>query len=245
MCGLEHGADDVATDGLDQRPLAGGVGDHRSHARPRRDPRRGELARHAAAPPPAAADAGPDREQRVVGPDVADELGVGMDARIRRVETVEIGQQHEHVGADVVRRQRRQPVVVAVSVVVVGDRVVLVDHRHAAELEQPHEGLAGVQVLLAVDEVVRVEQRLGGDDAVAAELGVPHLHQPALAGRRQRLQRRHVGRPGHQPERRDTGGDRARRDHEHLVARLAHGDDLVAQLGDRAAVDRAVLIRQR
>ena len=141
--------------------------------------------------------------------------------------------------------ERRDPVVVAVAVLVVGDRVVLVDDRHAAELEQPHERLAGVQVLLAVDEVVRVEQHLRGDDAVAAELGVPHLHQPALAGRRQRLQRGHVGRPGRQPECRDAGGHRSRRDHEHLVARLAHGDDLVAQLGDRAAVDRAVLVRQR
>ena len=52
-------------------PFAGGVGDHGPDARPRRDPRRGELARHAAAPAPAAAGAGPDREQRIVGRDVA------------------------------------------------------------------------------------------------------------------------------------------------------------------------------
>ena len=46
-------------------------------------------------------------------------------------------------------------------------RVVLVDDRHAAELEQAQQRLAGVQVLAAVDEVVRHEQHLRGDQAVA------------------------------------------------------------------------------
>ena len=86
---------------------------------------------------------------------MGDELGRRVAAGIGREEPVEVGQQHEHVGAHEVGHERGEPVVVAEADLVVGHRVVLVDHRHAAELEQADERLAGVQVLAAVDEVVR------------------------------------------------------------------------------------------
>ena len=59
------------------------------------------------------------------------------------------------------------------------------------------ERLAGVQVLAAVDEVVAARAapaRRRGRGAASARLYV--LHQPALAGGGERLQRRHVGRAG-------------------------------------------------
>ena len=58
-----------------------------------------------------------------------------------------VGEQHEQVGAHEVRHQRGEPVVVAVADLVVGDGVVLVDHRDDPEVEQPAQRLAGVQVL--------------------------------------------------------------------------------------------------
>ncbi len=59
--------------------------------------------------------------------------------------------------------ERGDAVVVAVADLVLGNGVVLVDDRHAAQLEQAGEGLAGVQVLLTVGEVVRYEQHLRPD----------------------------------------------------------------------------------
>ena len=78
-----------------------------------------------------------------------------------------VGEQHEQVGVDEVGDERGEPVVVAEADLVVGHRVVLVDDRHDAELEQPHQRLPGVQVLLAVDEVERRQQHLAADQAVA------------------------------------------------------------------------------
>ena len=62
--------------------------------------------------------------------------------------------------------ERGEAVVVAVADLVVGDGVVLVDDRHDAEVEQPAQRLAGVQVLRRDAEVVRREQHLAGDEAV-------------------------------------------------------------------------------
>ena len=61
--------------------------------------------------------------------------------------------------------ERGEAVVVAEPDLVVGDGVVLVDDGHGAELEQARERLAGVEVLAAVDEVVRHEQHLGAAPA--------------------------------------------------------------------------------
>ena len=109
----------------------------------------------------------------------------------------------------------------------------------APSAEQAGQRAAGVEVLPPVDEVVGHEQRLGRHEAVGAEGGVPAAHQPRLAGRRQRLQRRHVGRPGGEPEGGDAGGDGAGRHDDHLVTAGPQLGDLAGQLADRAVVDRA------
>jgi hypothetical protein len=144
-----------------------------------------------------------------------------------------------------VGHERGEAVVVAVADVVAGDGVVLVDDRHHPELEQAHQHATGVEVLAAVDEVVGHEQRLRGHQSVRGQRGVPAAHQPRLAGRRQRLQRRGVVRTVLEPERGDAGGDRARRHHEHLVAVGASRRHLGAQLDDGGVVDRAALVGQR
>ncbi len=74
-------------------------------------------------------------------------VGVGVTARVGGVEAVHVGQQHEHVGAHAVGDERGDPVVVAVTDLVVGDGVVLVDDRHDAEFEQPGRALREVEVL--------------------------------------------------------------------------------------------------
>ena len=67
----------------------------------------------------------------------------GVEARVGGVEAVDVGQQHQQVGADHRRDLRGEAVVVAVADLVGGDRVVLVDDRHDAEVEQGLQGARG------------------------------------------------------------------------------------------------------
>ena len=110
--------------------------------------------------------------------DLLDERSVGVEPRVGGEQARRVGEQHEQVGADEVGDQRGQAVVVAEADLVVGDGVVLVDDGHHAELEQALERLAGVQVLLAVDEVEWREQDLAGDQVVRGQGLVVDLHQP-------------------------------------------------------------------
>ena len=81
------------------------------------------------------------------------------------------------------RHESGDPVVVAVSKFVVGDRIIFVDDWHTTEFQQPTERLAGVQVLGPIDEVMRVEQHLSADQTECGKLLVVLLHDPALAHR--------------------------------------------------------------
>ena len=242
---LERRADEFRGHGAGEHIGSRRAGDHRTHPRPRRHPRSGQLRRHAATSPSAATGVGPDGEQRVTGAHQRDQRRRRIAARIGGVHAVHVGQQHEHVGADTVRDQGSEPIVVAVPQLVVGDGVVLVDHRHTTQLQQPVDGVAGVQVLGAVGEVVWIEQDLGADDAMAGELPVVRLDQTALARRGDRLQRLHVGRPRRQTQRRHPGGDRPRRHHDHLVPTGAQRCHLVGELGQRPGIDGATLVGDR
>src|SRR5207253_6227865 len=73
------------------------------------------------------------------------------------------------VRADQVRDEGGQPVVVAEPDLLGGHRVVLVDHRHDAEREQPGQGALGVAVVRAANYVVRGEQDLANGEAVPRE----------------------------------------------------------------------------
>ena len=92
--------------------------------------------------------------------DLLDERRFGVEARIGGEQSAVSVSSTQQVGADEVRDERGEPVVVAVADLVVGDGVVLVHDRHDAELEQALHRLAGVEVLRPVAEVVRGEQHL-------------------------------------------------------------------------------------
>ena len=126
----------------------------------------------------------------------------GVETRIGGEHARRVGEQDEQVGVHEMGDEGRETIVVAEPDLVVGDGVVLVDDGHGAELEQPRERLAGVEVLAALDEVVRNEQHLRGHQPVRREDVVVGAHQAALPGRGERLQRGRVGRTLLQPERR-------------------------------------------
>ncbi len=135
--------------------------------------------------------------------------------------------------ADQVGEEGGQEVVVAEADLVVGDGVVLVHHRHHAQLEQAVEGLAGVEVLGAVGEVEGGQQHLAHHQPVRAEGGVVDAHQPALADGGDGLEGGDVVRSAAgQAQGGQAGGDRPRRHHHHPVALAAQVGHLGAQLLD-------------
>ena len=144
--------------------------------------------------------------ERPVDPDdLLDERGVGVEARIGGEHSGCVGEQHEQVGVHEMSDERGETVVVAEADLVVGDGVVLVHDRDRAELEQTHQRLSRVQVLATLDEVVRHQEHLCSYETVRREDVVVGAHQAALPGGGERLQRRQVGGPFGQAERRDSG----------------------------------------
>ena len=101
--------------------------------------------------------------------DLLDERRRRVEAGIGGEQAGGVGEQHEQVGVDQVGDERGEAVVVAEADLVVGDGVVLVDDRHDAELEQPLQRAAGVEVLRPDAEVERRQQHLPGDQAVGGE----------------------------------------------------------------------------
>ena len=99
-----------------------------------------------------------------------------------------VGEEHEQVGGEQVGDERGQAVVVAEADLVVGDGVVLVDHRHHAEVEEAPEGGPGVEVLLADREVEGREEHLaahqpvGGEGALVARASAASGPRPRRPG---------------------------------------------------------------
>ena len=165
--------------------------------------------------------------------------------RVTGVEAVHVAEQDQCVGMHQVRDQRGQPVVVAEPDLVGRDRVVLVDHRHDAELEQPPEGLVSVAVVTVPGDVVDGEQHLTDLEAVPPEAMRVVPHQQALTHRRRRLLGGEILRTRLQAERGQAGRDRARGDEHDFPAGQPSGGECGHQLLDPRRVDSARRGRQR
>ena len=120
--------------------------------------------------------------------------------RIGREHTGGIGEHQQHLGAEHVRDEGGEPVVVAVPDLVVGDRVVLVDDRQHAQRKETTQRLPRMQVLRSVHEVEGGEQHLPDDDPALAEQRAEAFHEPGLADRGNCLQCPNV--PRRAPDRR-------------------------------------------
>ena len=135
------------------------------------------------------------------------------------VQPVHVGEQHQRARPDQVRHEGREPVVVAEADLVGGHGVVLVDHRHRAQADEAGQRGSGVQVVVAPDQVVQVEQHLPHHQVVPGERGGPARHQPPLADAGRGLQAGEVRRAPRHPEQGQTGGD-GPRGHHHQPAVL-------------------------
>ncbi len=118
-------------------------------------------------------------------------------ARVAVVQAVDVGEQHQQRRADQVGQHRGQAVVVAKRghQLIDADRVVLVDDRHRAELEELQDRVADIEVPRAVVQVVGRKQQLRGMAAVSPQAAVVGFDQVALPDRRHGLQGGQIGRP--------------------------------------------------
>ena len=107
-------------------------------------------------------------------------LGVRILARVRRVKASLVGQDNQHIGFNQIGDQSTQRVVVTELDFVVDDRIVFVDDRHNAQLEQSQQGGPCVEVTLPIRQVGMCQKHLGAAKAVFAQLGFIHLGQAHL-----------------------------------------------------------------
>ena len=155
------------------------------------------------------------------------------------VETIDIGEQHEAVGARHLRDARGKPVVVAVADLGGRHGVVLVDDRDRAELEQRIERAARVQVATALFGVAEGQQHLRDGAVVLLEHFLPCVREADLANGRRRLAFLELELAGREPElapaeRDGAGGD----DHDFLAAG-PHRRDVRGQGLEPRAIDAA------
>ena len=141
-----------------------------------------------------------------------------IEMRRRGVEPVDIGQQDQQVGAGHGGDAGGQPVIVAIADFAGGDRVVLVDDRHGADLQQLVDRGAGIEIAAALFGVAERQQDLAGDDLVARQAFRPGAGQRDLADGRGRLAFLELQRAGGQIEHRAAERDGAGGDDEDIDA---------------------------
>jgi hypothetical protein len=129
-----------------------GGGEHHRDAESGRDPGRLDLGHHAAGPDPSGA-AQRDADEVAVAPNLREPARTWLP-RITVVQPVDIREQHQPVGADEVRDQGRQSIVVTEPDLVGRDRVVLVDDGHDSHAEQLFERTLRVAMVDPAHHVV-------------------------------------------------------------------------------------------
>ena len=221
----------------DQGRAAGGAG----------DPRRGQLGGHAADSNPGA-DVGPAGHGFDLGRQLGDAghmPGAGIVAWIGGVEAIDIGQQHQRLGAHQLGHPSREPVVVADPDLLGDHRVVLIDHWDHAQAQQGLQGRPGVQPAVAHLGVVSRQQHLGADQAVGLQRLFPGPHQRRLAGGGGGLFLGQRQLAPSKPQAATTQGHGAGRHHQHLLAARPQPGQVGGEVGQPGAVRRAVLADQQ
>ena len=140
------------------------------------------LRRHAAGADTRACTGNEDAHEIVDTCDALDQLRARV-VRGRRVQSVDVREEHQGVSRDHLGDQGGQAVVIAEAQLPGGHSVVLVEDRDDAEAEEAREGRAHVRVVVAAHDVVRCQQDLRGVQVVSLERGRPTSHEQPLAHR--------------------------------------------------------------
>ncbi len=163
-------------------------------------------------------------------------LGIGG------METVHGGQQHQQVRLDQHRGARGEGVVVAELDFIDGDHVVFIDDGNDAMLEKLEHAVAGVEVALAVLEVVMGQQDLSDAALFAGKELVIGGHEARLADGGGHLEGGQVVRALFHAEGLEAAGDGAGGDDDDVAALAAQGREAVDEGGHAAGVGAAVAL---
>ena len=166
----------------------------------------------------------------------------GVLARVSGIKAGLIGQDNQRIGFDQVGDQCAQGIVVAELDLVGDNGIVFVDDRHDTELKQRHQGRAGVQVTLAIGQIVVGEQNLCSVQAVPGKCAFIHLHQPHLADGCCCLQLMDRFRAFAPAQTLHAAGDGAGRNQHHLLALLPQHVDLARPVVDGSEVETSAVI---
>ena len=241
----QHRAHRLARGQAQQRVRLAAPGDHRAGARGGRAARRQHLGQHATLADRGARTAGHRLQRRIARLHHRQQHRLRVLARVGAEQAALVGQDDQHIGFDQIGHQRAQRVVVAKFDLVVDHRVVLVDDRQHAVLEQRQQGGAGVQVTLAVGQVGVRQQHLRAGQAVFAQLGLVDLRQTHLADGGRGLQQVDVARPTRPAQPLHALGNGATGHHDHFAPIAHQRRQLAAPLADGALVQPAALVRDQ
>ena len=101
----------------------------------------------------------------------------GIGGRIGGVETINVGQQDHPARPRRLGRPRRQPIIVAKADFGGGHRVILVQHRHRAQIEQAGNGGRDVEIAPPVFQIAQRQQHLCRRQALCGQQGFPYARQ--------------------------------------------------------------------
>ena len=219
--------------GCGQDPGPGGIGDHRLHARPGGDLRRGQLRSHAAAA---------QRRSRAHPPGDSSCWSISTTSSMSDASVSRRGSAVRSPGVSVSRTRSCAPTRCATSAASRSLSPKRISSSATASFSLTtgttpraarwRQRPPSVQVLRAVDEVERCQQHLPGQHSVRLEAVLPHPHQAVLAHGRHRLQDGGVRRPPLAAiERLPSCGDGARRHHDDGVPRRAGRRQLLRTAG--------------
>ena len=164
-------------------------------------------------------------------------LGARLLLRRLVVEPVDVGQQHQQIGAHHGGDARGQPVVVAVADFARGRRVVLVDHRHAAPFQQLGDGRARIEIAAALLGIAQCDQHLAGGELVRPERLGPGARQRDLPDGGGGLRLLELEAAGGQLQHGAAERDGAGRDHQHVALLGVQGGDVGGELVEPGALE--------
>ncbi len=186
--------------------------------------------------------AGHGFEAAIIGASFLDQGGRRIKARIGAVEAGLVGKNDQRLGLHQIGHQRPQRIVVAELDLVGDHRVVLVDDRHHAQIEQGLQGRAGIEVTRAVSQVLVGQQNLRGLQTVAEECGLVGLRQAHLTHRRCRLQVVHGVWPRGPAQTLHAGCNRPRADQQYLSPVGVQRRDLACAFGDEIMIQALAVV---
>ena len=113
--------------------------------------------------------------------DFGNVLRLRVRSRVARIQPIDIRQQYQRVGHDQLGDARSKPVVITVSNLVRGNRIVLVDDRDDIVVEQLFERAARIEETAPIFGVLGCQQYLCRSDIVTGQRVLPGVNQLHLA----------------------------------------------------------------